>query len=102
MAAMQNDALITSSDLSGMTEHWLGCPPGGYLGSSYGSDVKSLLQSPMSSGLADGLIAKCRQDIPLLRAAQTGTMNVYAYDIDFESKGLVFEVAGNEIFVGGQ
>lgn len=99
---MQNDARITSADLSGMTEHWLGCPPGGYLGSPYGSEVKSLLQSPMSAGLADGLIAKCRQDIPLLSLAQPGTLNVYSYDIDFEKKAIVFEVAGNEIFVGSQ
>lgn len=99
---MQNDARITSADLSGMVEHWLGCPPGGYLGSPYGSEVKAILQSPMASGLADGLIAKCKQDIPLLTLAAPGTLNVYSYDIDFEKKAVVFEVAGNEIVVGNQ
>jgi hypothetical protein len=99
---MQNDARITSADLSSMTEHWLGCPPGGYLGQSYGSEVKSLLQTPMAAGLADGLIAKCRQDIPLLSLAAPGALNVYAYDLDFDKRAIVFEVAGNEILVGSQ
>lgn len=85
-----------------MVEHWLGCPPGGYLGQSYGSEVKSILQTPMAAGLADGLIAKCRQDIPLLSIASPGALNVYAYDIDIDKKAIVFEVAGNEILVGSQ
>lgn len=51
---------ITAHDVSGMVEHWLGCPPNGYLGMRYGSDVKSLLQTPMATGLADSLIAKAR------------------------------------------
>lgn len=99
---MQNDARITSGDLSDMVTHWLGCPPGGYLGQSYGSDIKALLQTPMASGLADGLIAKCREDVPLLSLAQPGALNVYSYDVDIDKKAIVFEVAGNEIFVGNQ
>lgn len=98
---MENRAQITARDLSGMVGHWLGCPPGGYLGSDYGADIKALLQTPMAAGLADGLIDKCRQDVPLLSQAAPGTVNVYAYDEGIDRMGLVFDVAGELINVGG-
>jgi hypothetical protein len=92
---------ITSRDLADMTRHWLECPVDGYLGSPYGSDVKAILQSPMAAGLADGVIAKAIQDIPLLQSAPTGTVNVYQQDIAFDKKGIVFEIAGELVPVGG-
>lgn len=97
---MQNDATITSADLSGMVEHWLGCPPGGYLGQSYGADVKALLHAPRAAGLADGLISKCRQDIPMVAAAPSGMLNIYSYNEGVDRQILVFEVGGNAISVG--
>jgi hypothetical protein len=97
---MQNDAPITSADLSGMVEHWLGTPPGGYLGQPYGADVKALVHSPRSAGLADGLIAKCREDIPLIGAGAGGSLNVYAYSEGVDRQFVVFEVAGSAISVG--
>lgn len=84
-----------------MVQHWLRCPPNGYLGSGYGSDVKSLLQTPMATGLADDLIAKCRQDVPLLRAAPDGTVNVYAFDESLDRKVIRFEVGGEMVDVSG-
>lgn len=103
MQAMDNTARITARDLTGMVTHWLGCPPGGYLGSEYGSDVKALVQSPMASNLADGLIDKCRQDVPLLGQTAPGTVNVYAYDDPsvIDRKVIVFDVAGELINVNG-
>lgn len=92
---------ITSRDIAGMVQHWLKCPPNGYLGSGYGSDVKSLLQTPMAAGLADDLIAKCRQDVPLLRAAPEGTVNVYAFDEALDRKVIRFEVGGELLDVSG-
>lgn len=102
MGSMKNRAQIEAADLSGMVAHWLGCPPGGYLGSDYGSDVKALLQTPMASGLADSLIAKCRVDVPLLTQAPPGTVNVGYYDLDIDKRAIVFEVAGELIDVGNQ
>lgn len=85
-----------------MVQHWLRCPPNGYLGSGYGSDVKSLLQTPMAAGLADDLIAKCREDVPLLRAAPDGTVNVYAFDEAMDRKVVRFEVGGELVDVTGE
>lgn len=85
-----------------MVGHWLGCPPNGYLGSDYGSDVKSLVQTPMAAGLADGLIAKCKQDVPLLLDAPPGMLNVYAFDGGMDRKVIKFEVAGELVDAGDQ
>lgn len=100
---MDNIARITARDLQDMVRHWLGCPPGGYLGSEYGSDKEAILQTPMAAGLADGLIDKCRQDVPLLSRAAPGTVNVYAYDDPnaIDRKVIVFDVAGELINVSG-
>lgn len=85
---------ITARDVTDMVRHHLGCPIDGYLGSGYGSDLKSLLQTPMASGLADGVIAKAKQDVPLLETAAPGSVNVYMQDLGMDKKGLFFEVAG--------
>lgn len=84
-----------------MTRHHLGCPPNGYLGSGYGSDVKAILQTPMAAGLADGIIAKAQQDVPLLRTAAPGSVNLYASDLDMDKKGIFLEIGGELIPVDG-
>lgn len=91
---------ITARDLSGMVKHWLGCPPGGYLGSDYGSDVASLLQTPLAAGLADGLIAKARADIPLLSQAAPGAVEVFAESSGVDRLSITMAVAGELIDVG--
>lgn len=99
---MKNRVQIDAAELSGMVGHWLGCPPSGYLGSDYGSDVPALLQTPMASGLADGLIAKAQVDIPLLSQAAPGAVNVVAFDDDFDRKVIAFDVAGELVTAGIQ
>lgn len=95
---METPVQFTARDLSSMVGHWLSTPPNGYLGQSYGSDVKAILQTPMSAGLANGLIAKCKTDVPL---ARSGNVNVFSYDTDIDKKAIVFEVAGEIVSVGG-
>lgn len=90
---------ITPQDLSEWVTHWLGCPPGGYLGSEYGADIKSILHTPMASPMADDLISKCRMDIPIIGEAPAGLISVSAYDIDFDKKGILFSIAGQTISV---
>lgn len=90
---------LTPQDLADMVDDWLGCPPNGYLGQSYGSDVAAVLQTPMAASAADDLIEKCRQDIPLARAA--GPINVYAADLDIDRKAIVFSVAGAAVIATG-
>lgn len=91
---------ITARDLSGMVKHWIGCPPGGYLGSDYGSDVASLLQTPTAAGLADGLIDKARADIPLLSQAAPGAVEVFAQPAGVDRLSITIAVGGELIDVG--
>lgn len=95
---MTQSAQITANDLSSMVQHWLGCPVGGYLGSDYGSDVPALLQTPLNSGLVDGLIEKARVDVPLL--ARSGAVDVYAQPVGVDRLAITLAVAGELIDVG--
>lgn len=92
---------ITARDVTDMCRHHLGCPIDGYLGSGYGSDLKSLLQTPMASGLADGVIAKAKADVPLLETAAPDSVNVYMQDLGMDKKGLFFEVSGELVPMDG-
>ena len=98
---MQTAAPITSADAAGMVSHWLTCPPNGYLGQPYGSDVKQVLHTPMAAGRIDDQIEKCRADIPLVSRLGPGGINVYAYDAGMDKKVMVFEVAGELVPVLG-
>lgn len=91
---------ITPERIGKMVEHWLSCPPRGYLRSNYGSDVKSLLQEPLAAGRADELVRKCHEDIPLIAGMPGGGLEVYAYEQGIDQQVVVFEVAGRRISVG--
>ena len=85
---------ITAQDLQEMVTHWLGCRPNGYLGSSYGSGLQDLLQTPLSGGGADALIAKLRNDIAVMAQLAPDTLNVYSERVGVDKLKLFFEVAG--------
>lgn len=77
-----------------MVTHWLGCPPNGYLGSGYGSGVQDLLQTALSGGGADALIAKLRSDIAIMAQLPASSLNVYAQPSGVDRNDLFIEVAG--------
>lgn len=93
-------ATITTSDIHLMVRHWLNTPAGSYLGSSYGSNVADLLQSPLSGIGADAVIAKMVSDIPVLSVLPDGAINIYAAQTDVDSVELVIEIAGQTISIG--
>ncbi len=92
---------MTARDLSGMAEHWLRTPANGYLGSDYGSDVKALLHTPLAAGLADGVLAKLRQDVPLIQAAPAGSVNLYAERDGIDRLAISLEIGGDLLDVEG-
>lgn len=94
---MASNNIITAKEIQDMVLHWIGTPPNGYLGSGYGSDIHSLLQQPMRSGMGDSIIAKMREDIPILNALPSGAINLFFLERDFESKTLIIEVLGEQI-----
>lgn len=97
---------INGSDVQAMVRHWLGCPTGGYLGSDYGHDIPSILQTPLAAGLADAQVQKCRIDVPLVGALPNDAVNVYAVSDPnalADRLRIVFEVHGDlvEVNQGG-
>lgn len=85
---------ITGSLAQDMVGDWLATPVNGYLGSSYGQDLKRILHTPMSGPYADSQIAKLRADVPVLGLLPADAVNVYAQSRDLDVKMLYVEVAG--------
>lgn len=92
---------ITGNDIRGMVEHWLKTPVGAYLGSGYGADLKSLLQSPQTSSHADRVIQKMRADIPVLQSMPANSINIYGVPSGVDRLDLVIEVGDQIIQVSG-
>lgn len=88
---------LDGKDVQSMVDHWLHTPVNGYLGSSYGQDVKALLQNPQAAGLADDFLAKLRTDVPMLAVLPPGTTNLYGIETPPDRLDLVIEVAGTAL-----
>lgn len=95
-------ATITGNDIQYMVRHWLNTPVGGYLGSDYGQDTKSLLQRPHADGAADSFLEKMRADVPVLQAMPAGTLNLYGETTLPDRLDLIVEVAGQTIEITGE
>jgi hypothetical protein len=92
---------ITADDLQAMATHWLGTRPNGYLGSGYGSSVQDLLQTPLSAGGADALIAKLRSDIAIMGQLPADTLGIYAEPYGPDKLTVHLDVAGRFIRLDG-
>lgn len=79
-----------------MVTHWLGTPEGGYLGSTYGSNIKALLQRPQVDSGADEFIQKMKIDIPILNALPGDAINIFGVHSFPDRLDIVLEVYGNE------
>jgi len=92
---------INGNDIQNMVRHWLNTPVGGYLGSDYGQDTKSLLQRPHAEGASDSFLLKMRTDVPVLQALPASSMNLYGIPSAPDRLDLVVEIAGQAINLTG-
>lgn len=90
---------ITGNDIQDMVSHWLHVPVNGYLGSSYGQDINSLLHRPQADGAPEALLERLRADVPVLQALPSGAVNLYSVQTLPDRLDLVIEVAGQAITV---
>lgn len=58
--------VVSALEIQDMIRHHLRCPPNGYLGSGYGTDLPAELQRPLSGDYADRIIDKLIDDVPIL------------------------------------
>lgn len=68
---------VNSKFIWGQIDHWLGTLTNGYLGSNYGIDLKEYLHKPMGAFSGDEIIAKMRNDIPVLAAISNEDLDIY-------------------------
>lgn len=90
---------VTALEVQDMVRHWLETPPNGYLGSSYGCDLKALLQNPMTAGLADSFIDKMISDVPVLANLPAGAINIYVEEVGNDTQKLIIDLNGSLIDV---
>lgn len=99
---MPSTAQITPSDITGMVRHWLDTPPDGYLGSSYGADVRSLLQRPQHDHVAlTEFLAKMRRDLPILGQLPSEAVSVWMGPNGHDRVVLHVQVIGTVLTAGG-
>jgi len=93
---------ISGQDVQEMVTHHLACPPEGYLGSPYGSDLRSMLQTPDASSAGDDFIAKMREDLPVIDLVPDGQINVYYRDRGVDKRHILIDVQGQVFVAGGE
>lgn len=98
---MQNP--ITASRIMQMIGHWLGTPVGSYLGSTYGNPQMEILQKPMNApGAGDAILAKMREDLPVLQALPAGAIDIFLIDDDgIDRRRLEVRVYQNSVSIDG-
>ena len=82
-----------------MIQHWLNCPVGTYLGSSYGNPAIDALQKPLSDFDADAFVAKLISDLPVLQSLPADSISLYSSDNGVDKVGLILVVANDEFEV---
>lgn len=85
---------ITPHLVQSMVRDWLTTPVNGYLGSSYGQDLRRVLHSPLGANLADAQLEKLRTDVPVLTMLPESSVNLYSDSNGIETKRLYIELAG--------
>ncbi len=95
------DNKITGADVQLMTGHWLKSPVNGYLGSSYGSDTKSLLQLPQSDPAADEYLAKLKNDVSVYQIMPPNSANLYSVQSIPDRMDIILDVSGTTFTING-
>lgn len=88
---------ITATDIQDMVTHWLHTPVNGYLGSSYGADLGSLLHAPLSSSAVDAFLAKLSVDVPILASLPPGSVDLYSIPEPPDRLRIFIDVLGTAI-----
>lgn len=91
---------LSGQDVAEMTSHWTETPIYGYLGSSYGQDVKSYLQQPQKAVVANSFIQKLRNDVPVLQVLPSDSVNLYLVPKGFDGAEVHLSVVGQTFNLG--
>lgn len=84
--------IFRAEDIKRMIEHWLNTPPNGYVGVSYGRNLKELLHRPMDDDTADLFLSWMREDIPVLKNLTDSELQIVEQEVDFETKQFFIQI----------
>lgn len=79
-------------DIKRMIEHWLGTPPNGYVGVSYGRELTQLLFKPMTEDSANTLMEWMKADIPILKQLSDADFRVVSQTIGYDKKRFFIQI----------
>lgn len=79
-------------DIKRMIDHWLATPPNGYIGVSYGRELKQLLLKPMTEELANDLLDWMKTDIPILKKLSDDALSVVSTDVGIDKKQFYIQI----------
>jgi hypothetical protein len=94
---MAQTVSFSPSDIEAQIQHWLSTEVDGYLGSTYGSPIRELLQNAFATGLADAFLAKLRGDVPLLTLLPANAVDLSFVDTAPDKRQLFISVLGRAI-----
>ncbi len=92
--------MIVTEHVVNMVEHWLNCPPNGYFGQGYGSDVKAMLLQLPTSDNADKFIEKLKKDIPLLANLDDEQLSIEVEHVDFDKEYIYLFIGSISFQIG--
>ncbi|MDQ7977160.1 hypothetical protein QYH69_07855 [Paraburkholderia sp. SARCC-3016] len=94
---MAQTVSFSPADIEAQIQHWLSTEVDGYLGSTYGSPIRELLQNPFSAGLADAFLAKLRADVPLLTLLPANAVDLNYVNTGPDKQQIFISVMGRSI-----
>jgi hypothetical protein len=94
---MAQTVSFTPADIEAQIQHWLSTEVDGYLGSTYGTTIRELLQNPFGAGLANAFLAKMRADIPLLTMLPANAVDLSYVDQGPDKRTIMISVLGRTV-----
>ena len=91
---------LSGREVVGMTNHWIETPMNGYLGSSYGQNIKSYLQQPQTDVVANNFIQKLRHDVPILEILPSNAVSLFAVPSGIDRSEVFLNVSGQNYNIG--
>lgn len=84
--------IFKQEDIRRMVEHWLGTPPNGYIGVSYGRELTQLLFKPMTDDSANTLMDWMKADMPILKQLSDADFRVVEQTVEYDKKRFFIKI----------
>lgn len=92
--------LLNSDDINNILEHWLGTPANSYRGSRYGEKNNRILFKEMSADVANEILDKLKEDVPIFTSFDSNVLQIYSEDIGHDKKRIYLSVGTLMIPIG--